>query len=139
MWDEDNVLDQDNLEAELVKTARLHAKYHTLWMRSQVFMRDRMQDADIVQRTLYDYYRRLVVDQETLDLIEKDSPWEVISTHTEIKYLVETDPFYLKLTHKAEKAKLRVKITESYLSTILRRDYLIKNIIDVRKLDRGII
>lgn len=137
MWAEDCKINVYNLDATASNIPLLHAKYHRFWMEAQSALITQIKARDLLERSLFDYYQRYITKPEDLKVIDKDQPWQVKSSFTESKYLVTTDAGFINACTSVEKLKLKVKVLEDIVSAILKRDYTIRNILEVRKLDKG--
>lgn len=137
MWEHDSKIDDLDLEATEKNIPILHAKYHQLWTKAQKHLIELHALAKTVERRLLEYYQRKITDPEELKLLDKDEPWQQKNNWNECRALVSIDPVMVDLQHEVETEDLRVKMLENILARINNRSFHVKNIIELRKLDKG--
>lgn len=136
-WEKDSVINDLNLEETEKKIPILHAKYHQWWTTAQRHLIELHAYAKTIERCLLDYYQRKITNEEDLQLLEKDEPWQQKNNWNECRALVSIDPLMVKVNRNVDLEDLRVKTLENILSRINNRSFHIKNIIELRKIDRG--
>ena len=139
LWEIDSQLNPTMLEQHQMMTSNLHAKYHGLWSKAQKFLIDRLFEKEVIEGLLNDYYSRIITKSEELELINKKEPWQIKLSHTEKKSFIAIDPNVIDIQKSIRLHELYITQAEEIIRNLNFRTNQIKNIIELRKLDKGLV
>lgn len=132
LWDEDSLIDPDNLHEESLKIPALHAKYYKIY--NNILLLKKMEEAKykILRKDKWLYYTGKA-DPE----VYKKTPFDYKVLKGDIDKYMDSDEDIIKSLSKLDYYETMLSYLESILKTILNRTYQIKNSIEYMKFTAG--
>lgn len=132
LWQEDCIIDPDNLHLESIKVPSLHSKYYNIY--NNIFLLKKMEDDKFkqVRFNKWQYYTgKVPADDATSERCDH----KVMKQDVD-KYL-DSDADLRKLIAKIDYYQTVLNYLDSILKTIKDRTYQIKNAIEFQKFTHG--
>jgi hypothetical protein len=136
LWDEDYQIDNNHLDDESVKTAKLHAKYIAILMDTKLRISKMRVDISLLKKNKFRYYRGELSRQELTDL--GWDQWQYTKPlKNEMEQLLDGDSDLSLLKLKFEYLEASLYLLESIMKSISDRTWSIKNSIAFRTFISG--
>jgi hypothetical protein len=135
-WEQDMVIDSNNLDTEAVRTPNLHAKYIKLFVAYRIKHNEYNDKYSLLRRDKFRYYRGEMTKQE-LDNYNWQQWQGVKPLKSEMDEFLEGDVDLVKIKSQIDNAKITIECIESILNQIKARDWQIKNAIEYKKFLTG--
>ena len=133
MWENDSVIDPDNLHDESLKIPQLHCKYYTIY-NTITLLRERARDSyNKVKLERYNYYTGKAPAEV---YVEEPFPYKVREKDAIQRHL-EADDKMNKVDMKIKYYDIMLKFLEEIIRNISGRTYQIKNAIEWNKFQAG--
>jgi len=135
-WENDCDIDNNHLDTESVKTAKLHAKYIRLLVDAKLRISKLRTEYLELKKTKFRYYRGELSRQELNDLGWEQ--WQYAKPiKNEMEQLLDGDTDIVKLKMKIEYIETMIYLLESILKSISDRTWSIKNSISFKQFLAG--
>jgi hypothetical protein len=135
-WEIDCDIDNNHLDTESVKTAKLHAKYIRLLVDAKLRISKLRTEYLELKKTKFRYYRGELSRQELNDLGWEQ--WQYAKPiKNEMEQLLDGDTDIVKLKMKIEYIETMIYLLESILKSISDRTWSIKNSISFKQFLAG--
>ena len=133
MWQNDSVIDPDNLHDESLKIPQLHSKYYTVY-NTIVLLREKALDQyKRIKLERYNYY----TGKATAEVYaEEPFPYKVREKDAIQRHL-EADDKMNKVDMKIKYYDIMLKFLEEVIRAVSNRTYQIKNAIEWNKFQAG--
>ena len=133
MWQNDSVIDPDNLHNESLKIPQLHSKYYNLY-NTFILLREKARDTyNRVRLERYNYY----TGKAPIEVYaEEPFPYKVRDKEA-IQRHMEADEKLSRLDLKIKYYDVMLKFLEEIIKCISNRTYQIKNAIEFMKFTAG--
>mgnify|MGYP001177408871 FL=1 len=133
MWEKDSQIDTDLYCEESVKTANLHAKYHSMLNTFAMLKVERETELNTLMRDKWIYYKGKAPSK-----VYAEMPFDLkLTTRDEIETFVNAD----KDVQKCRSRLAYIEVCLNYLDSVIRmingRGYQIKNAIEWEKFKAG--
>ena len=135
-WRKDCKLDDTELDSEALRIPNLHAKYLKLLADHKVKLRSLKIKQKQLHKTLYDYYKGDLNNQEDLERIKRDPQPKTILKQ-DIPMYLEGDEDLIKAKHKVDYHNAMCDFAENVMKTLNNRGFQIKNAIDWKRFLEG--
>lgn len=132
LWEQDSVIDLDNLHQESTKIASLHSKYYKIYNNISLLKKIEENNHKILKKERWMYYSGKS-DPE----VYKKYPFDHKVLKPDIEKYMEADPDIIKSSSKIEYFQTMLNYLDSILKVIMSRTYQIKNAIDYMKFTAG--
>ena len=133
MWQNDSVIDPDNLHDESLKIPQLHSKYYTIYNTITLMREKARTQYNQVKLERYNYY----TGKAEPEVYEKDPfPYKVREKDAIQRHL-EADERLITIDMKIRYYDTTLKCLEEIIKTISNRTYQIKNAIEWHKFQTG--
>jgi len=133
MWQNDSVIDPDNLHDESLKIPQLHSKYYTVYNTITLMREKARTQYNQVKLERYNYY----TGKAEPEVYEKDPfPYKVREKDAIQRHL-EADERLITVDMKIRYYDATLKFLEEIIKTISNRTYQIKNAIEWHKFQTG--
>ena len=133
MWQNDSVIDPDNLHDESLKIPQLHSKYYTVY-NTIVLLREKALDQyKRIKLERYNYYTGKAPAEA---YIEEPFPYKVREKDAIQRHL-EADDKMNKVDMKIKYYDIMLKFLEEVIRAVSNRTYQIKNAIEWNKFQAG--
>ena len=133
MWENDSVIDPDNLHDESLKIPQLHCKYYTIY-NTITLLRERARDSySKVKLERYNYYTGKAPAEV---YAEEPFPYKVREKDAIQRY-IEADEKLTKFDLKIRYYDTTLKFLEEIIKTVSNRTFQIKNAIEWHKFQSG--
>ena len=133
MWQNDSVIDPDNLHDESLKIPQLHSKYYTLYNTITLLRERAREQYNKVRLERYNYY----TGKATAEVYaEEPFPYKVREKEAIQRHL-EADDKMNKVDMKIKYYDIMLKFLEEIIRNISGRTYQIKNAIEWNKFQAG--
>lgn len=125
LWEEDSVIDPDNLHLESIKIPSLHAKYYEIY--NNISQLKIIQDNKLSEllKDKWLYYSGKATPE-----VYKENPFDHRVMKSDLDKYITSDEEIIKLKSKIEYYNLMLNYLESILKNIQNRTYMIKNSIE---------
>ena len=137
LWEQDCIIDNNHLDDESIKTAKLHAKYINILMETKLGISKRRIEISTLKKNKYRYYKGEMTRQELSDL-----GWDQWLYAKPLKYeleqLLEGDSDLVALNLRMEYLEATLYLLESILKSIADRTWSIRNSISYKSFLAGI-
>jgi len=128
LWDIDSDINQNHLDDESVKTAKLHSKYISLLMNTKLRFSKTKVDYNTLRKNKFRYYRGELSRQELIDLNWEQ--WQYTKPlKNEMDEFLKGDSDITAMDLKLEYLNATIYLLESILKSISDRTWSIKNCI----------
>ena len=126
LWEQDCSIDNNHLDDESVRTAKLHAKYIGLLMDTKLRISKMRVDINLLKKNKFRYYRGELTRQELTDL--GWNQWQYAKPlKNEMEQLLDGDSDISLLRLKMEYLETSLYFLESVMKSISDRTWSIKN------------
>ena len=133
MWQNDSVIDPDNLHDESLKIPQLHSKYYTIYNTITLMREKARTQYNQVKLERYNYY----TGKAEPEVYEKDPfPYKVREKDAIQRHL-EAEERLITIDMKIRYYDATLKCLEEIIKTISNRTYQIKNAIEWHKFQTG--
>ena len=137
LWEQDCIIDNNHLDDESIKTAKLHAKYINMLMETKLGISKRKIEISTLKRNKYRYYKGEMTRQELLD-----QGWDQWLYAKPLKYeleqLLEGDSDLVAMNLRLEYLEATLYLLESILKSIADRTWSIRNSISYKSFLAGV-
>ena len=132
--DHDLKLDKSDLMRESIRTPYLYSKYLKYWTMCGLACSKIQKEYDILYKERWEYYNGKATDE-----VYKEEPFDTKVLRADVPIYLKADPKLAKVEEKLEYFKMRVDFLEKTLSNIEKRQWNIKNAIEWKKFQEGVI
>ena len=133
MWQNDSVIDPDNLHDESLKIPQLHSKYYTLYNTITLLRERAREQYSKVRLERYNYYTGKAPAEA---YIEEPFPYKVREKDAIQRHL-DADDKMNKVDMKIKYYDIMLKFLEEVIRAVSNRTYQIKNAIEWNKFQAG--
>lgn len=135
MWSEDVKMDNVDLDTESLKIPNLHAKWLNILTKERQKLRRLTVKKQQLAKTLGEYYRGEMSEQELKDLDRE--PYLKTVLKADIHSYVDTDTDMIELNLRTSYQQEVVDVAEEIMKAINGRQWNIRNAIEWRKFSNG--
>ena len=136
MWEQDSDIDDNHLDKEYIKTAKLHSKYVRLLMQHKMKIAALEAEYNNLRQKKFRYYRGEMGREELTEL--GWNQWQGVKPlKNEMVEFLEGDADLTKINLKKDYIKVMVDAIESIMGQIKSRDWSIRNSIEWKKFIAG--
>jgi hypothetical protein len=132
LWEQDSIIDQDNLHNESIKISVLHAKYYKIYNNILLLRKLEENKYKILKKEKWMYYSGKAEPE-----LYKEKPFDHKVLKPDIDKYMDADKDLIKLVSKIDYYQTMLSYLESILKTILNRTYQIKNAIEYMRFTAG--
>ena len=132
--DKDIKIKSDSLDIESLRIPELHNKYLKHYNRFQLVLRKTETDYKEVYKEKWEYYTGKASAE-----VYKENPFDLKILKADIPTYLESDKDLIELQHKISYNKTIVTYLEQVLRSINNRTFTIKNAIEWKKFEAGVI
>ena len=133
MWQNDAVIDPDNLHDESLKIPQLHSKYYTLYNTITLLREKAREKYNRVRLERYNYYSGKAPAEV---YVEDPFPYKVRDKEALQRYM-EADDKLNSIDLKIRYCDVMLKFLEEIIKTIANRTFQIKNAIEWHRFQAG--
>jgi hypothetical protein len=133
MWEEDSILDPDNLHLESLRIPLLHSKYHQIYNNVCLLKKTEENKWLELQKNKWLYYTGKADPEEY-----KKNPFDHRVLKADLDRYLNADPEIIKSKTKLDYYQMMIKFLESIIKNIETRTFAIKNSIEFMKFTSGI-
>lgn len=130
-WKEDSKIGVTNIDTSGSESIKLHAKYMIYLREAAKTLRKYETEVKIKANELNDYYSSRVKDASG-----KTYPFRL--DKSEIKSKVESNPHYIEVKAKEEEASETVSMIKEIITSINKRSYILKTMVEYQKFKNGL-
>jgi hypothetical protein len=132
LWEQDSVIDPDNLHAESLKVPLLHSKYYKIY--NNICLIKKIEENKLTQlkKDKWLYYSGKANPE-----VYKENPFDHRVIKQDLDKYITSDPDIVKSMTKIDYYQLMLNYLDSILKTIQNRNYTIKNSIDFMRFISG--
>ena len=135
IWSKDVKMDNLDLDTESLKIPNLHAKWLNILTKERQKLRRLTVKKQQLAKTLGEYYRGEMSEQELKDLGRE--PYLKTVLKADIHSYVDTDSDMIKLNLRASYQQEVVDVVEEIMKAVNGRQWNIRNAIEWRKFSNG--
>ena len=136
MWKQDSHIDRETLDEESLKIAKLHQKYHEVYTRERLVLRELEAKLKVLKLEKYEFFTQ----GPTKETMEKG--WELPPIGKVIKtaadQYVDADKDIIALNLRIGLQHEKIELLNSIIRNLMNRNFQIKNAIDFMKWQSGI-
>ena len=132
--DNDLKLDKLDLLRESLRTPYLYSKYLKYWTMCGLACSKVQKEYDILYKERWEYYNGKATDE-----VYRQEPFDMKVIRGDIPMYLKADDKLAKVEEKLEYYKIRVEFLEKTLKNIENRNWNIKNAIEWKKFQEGVI
>ena len=132
LWEQDSIIDQDNLHDESIKIPARHAKYYKLYNNILLLRKLEENKYKILKKEKWMYYTGKAEPE-----VYKEKPFDHKVLKPDIDKYMDADEDLIKSLSKIDYYQTMLSYLESILKTILNRTYQIKNAIEYMRFTAG--
>ena len=133
MWQNDSVIDPDNLHDESLKIPQLHSKYYTVYNTISLLREKARDNYKRVKLERYNFYTGKAPAEAYM---EEPFPYKVREKDAIQRYL-DADEKLTNIDLKIRYYDVQLKFLEEVIKTIANRTFQIKNAIEWQKFQAG--
>ena len=137
MWDADCEINENHLDKESIKTAKLHSKYVRMLMQHKMKIAALEAEYNNLRQKKFRYYRG-EMSREELKELNWDQWQGVKPLKNEMVEFLEGDSDLTKINLKKDYIKVMVDAIESIMGQIKSRDWSIRNAVEFKKFIAGV-
>lgn len=132
LWEQDSLVDQDNLHEESIKIPVLHSKYYKIY--NNILLLKRMEENNYkeLRKEKWEYFTGKA-DPE----VYVENPFDYKVLRQDIDKYIDADKEIIRITSKLNYFDVMLNYLDSILKTISNRSFQIKNAIDFMKFTAG--
>ena len=136
-WEKDGQINLDDLSHEIVQISKLHNKYYSFLVAESIALNRLRHDLKRLTEVKKDYYMGHLAQEE----LDENGwhPFEEEVSKTEIPGRINRDEDLIDLSLKIGVQEAKVEYLESIVRQVSNRGFQIKNLVDLRKLQEGVI
>lgn len=135
-WEEDSIINAENITSQSLTTLQLHSKYIKIYMNEVSYLKKYKSDHKKIYRVKWAYYLGYM-DKEELELHGWE-PFQFKILKQDISIYLDGDEELSDVLLKYELQEEKVKILDQIIKAINSRNFTIKNHIDSKKFENGI-
>jgi hypothetical protein len=132
LWEEDSIIDPDNLHQESIKIPALHSKYYKIYNNIILLKKLEENKYKILKKDKWMYY-----SGKSDPDVYKENPFDHKVLKPDLDKYMDADGEIIKSISKIEYYQTMLSYLDSILKTILNRTYQIKNAIEYMKFTAG--
>jgi len=132
LWEQDSIVDQDNLHEESIKIPVLHSKYYKIYNNILLLKRIEENKYKELKKEKWEYFTGKA-DPEIY--VEKPFDYKVL--RQDIDKYIDADKEIIRVISKLDYFDVMLNYLDSILKTISNRSFQIKNAIDFMKFTAG--
>ena len=132
LWEQDSLVDQDNLHEESIKIPVLHSKYYKIYNNILLLKRIEENNYKELKKEKWEYFTGKA-DPEIY--VEKPFDYKVL--RQDIDKYIDADKEIIRIISKLNYFDVMLNYLDSILKTISNRSFQIKNAIDFMKFTAG--
>ena len=132
LWEQDSLVDQDNLHEESIKIPVLHSKYYKIYNNILLLKRIEENNYKELKKEKWEYFTGKA-DPEVY--VEKPFDYKVL--RQDIDKYIDADKEIIRIISKLNYFDVMLNYLDSILKTISNRSFQIKNAIDFMKFTAG--
>lgn len=137
MWADDCKIDRLNIEGEIIRFAKIHSKYLSLYMENRRRLDRSSNELNKLRGQKRRYFRGKLNGTEELELLGWE-PWkESYKTKEEIDDLIEQDDSVIFLINKKDEFDNLHETLIWILKALAQKSFDVKNIVGIRTLESG--
>ena len=133
MWQNDSVIDPDNLHDESLKIPQLHSKYYTVYNTISLLREKARDNYKRIKLERYNFYTGKAPAEA---YVEEPFPYKVREKDAIQRYL-DADEKLTNIDLKIRYYDVQLKFLEEVIKTIANRTFQIKNAIEWQKFQAG--
>ena len=133
MWQNDSVIDPDNLHDESLKIPQLHSKYYTVYNTISLLREKARDNYKRVKLERYNFYTGKAPAEA---YVEEPFPYKVREKDAIQRYL-DADEKLTNIDLKIRYYDVQLKFLEEVIKTIANRTFQIKNAIEWQRFQSG--
>ena len=132
LWEQDSLVDQDNLHEESIKIPVLHSKYYKIY--NNILLLKRMEENNYkeLRKEKWEYFTGKA-DPE----VYVKNPFDYKVLRQDIDKYIDADKEIIRIISKLNYFDVMLNYLDSILKTISNRSFQIKNAIDFMKFTAG--
>ncbi len=139
MWHHDSPIDENNLDAASIQSAKLHSKYIEIWSMYKLQVKKRDMEFQILLKNKYLWYNGKMSKDQMDELgWEYDALNGLKILKGDMHYFYDSDTHIQEALAKIEYLKNTVEVLKEILDNIKWRHSNIKNAMDWRKFVSGV-
>jgi hypothetical protein len=136
MWEQDSVVDRQQLDTEALKLSTLHHKYYKVYTHERLLLRKYEADLKVLKLEKYEFYTQ----GPTKETHEKG--WQLPPMGKILKAdastYVDADKDIIELSLKIGIQHEKIDLLESIIKNIMNRGFQIKSAIDFIRFQSGV-
>ena len=133
MWQNDSVIDPDNLHDESLKIPQLHSKYYTVYNTISLLREKARDNYKRIKLERYNFYTGKAPAEA---YVEEPFPYKVREKDAIQRYL-DADEKLTNIDLKIRYYDVQLKFLEEVIKTVANRTFQIKNAIEWQKFQAG--
>lgn len=135
LWEQDSVINRDNLDHESLNASKLHQKYHKIYTQERLTLRKYEAELKQLRLDKFEFYTQ----GPTKETVEKG--WQLPPIGKILKAdantYVDADNDVVALSLKIGIQHEKIELLESIIKSIMNRGFQIKNAIEWIKFQNG--
>lgn len=135
MWSKDAPIDENNLIGESKRIPQLHSKYYNLYFKEVLRVKKLRAEYKELERAKTEYYNGSMDEEELKERQWK--PFQLKVIRQDIDKYIQADKDIISLSLKIDFHTARADFFEDIIKMIHSRNFVIKNMIDIRKFEMG--
>lgn len=135
MWSKDSPIDENNLIGESKKIPQLHSKYYNLYFKEVLRVKKLRAEYKELERAKTEYYNGSMDEEELKERGWK--PFQLKVIRQDIDKYIQADKDIISLSLKIDFHTARADFFEDIIKMVHSRNFVIKNMIDIRKFEMG--
>lgn len=132
-WEKDCKINEVMLAEESTNIPSLHHKYYKIFVRESIKLKKLEEQYHTLYKDTWAYYSGKGTTKQY-----KERPFNLKLMKTDYDRYINSDEFIIEHKLKVAYQRQKVDYIESILKQISNRQWLIKNIIDIRKFESGV-
>jgi hypothetical protein len=132
IWEEDSIIDPDNLHIESLKIPQLHSKYYKIYNNIILLKKIEENNYNTLRKEKWMYYSGKA-DPD----VYKENPFDYKVLKADIDKYMDSDKDLIKSSSKIDYYQTMLNYLDSILKIISNRTYQIKNSIEYMKFIAG--
>ncbi len=135
-WMEDVEINQVKLQDESLKIPKLHSKYYNILTREKIVLYKNKQALEEKEYIFEQFFLKTLTQEEIIQygLVEYSSKKYMKS---DVHKAINTIPEIKKLKEKVGLQNIKIDFLESIIKQINNRNWLIRDVIEIRKFENG--
>lgn len=138
LWSEDAPINEGELGSCAADIPKLHYKYYKMLVREVLTLKKKSADLDILLKDKWMYYKGMMTKEEL-----REHGWDQFDikliTKEDVDRFMNSDKDIIRTKLEVSLIDEKVNYLKSIISSINIRNFIVRNMIEIRKFENGVV